>query len=183
MLESMLTGRLLFAEWGEIGAMALVFGAVALLHFALRRQFLEISEQQSNPHLVDSAPEAPRLRLLRQLWSCGDEFRPTIGRAGRVRIADRTGLLRGDILRRYFQPASRRLGRSARSAPARESRRVQSGIYRPVRLSWPRSVSRLRYPCSARSSRTRWTESPQDLARSVAADLEDVGDIDQEAAP
>ena len=44
-VESMLTGRLLFAEWGEIGAMALVFGAVALLHFALRRQFLEISEQ------------------------------------------------------------------------------------------------------------------------------------------
>ena len=44
-VESMLTGRLLFAEWGEIGAMALLFGAVALLHFALRRQFLEISEQ------------------------------------------------------------------------------------------------------------------------------------------
>ena len=41
----MLTGRLLFAEWGEIGAMALLFGAVALLHLALRRQFLEISEQ------------------------------------------------------------------------------------------------------------------------------------------
>lgn len=44
-VESMLTGRLLFAEWGEIGAMALLFGAVALLHVALRRQFLEISEQ------------------------------------------------------------------------------------------------------------------------------------------
>ena len=44
-VESMLTGRLLFAEWGEVGAMALLFGAVALLHFALRRQFLELSEQ------------------------------------------------------------------------------------------------------------------------------------------
>jgi zinc/manganese transport system permease protein len=44
-VESMLTGRLLFAEWSEIGAMALLFAAVALLHFALRRQFLEISEQ------------------------------------------------------------------------------------------------------------------------------------------
>ncbi len=44
-VESMLTGRLLFAEWGEVGAMALLFGAVALLHFALRRQFFELSEQ------------------------------------------------------------------------------------------------------------------------------------------
>ena len=44
-VESMLTGRLLFAEWSEIGAMALLFGAVALLHFTLRRQFLEASEQ------------------------------------------------------------------------------------------------------------------------------------------
>jgi zinc/manganese transport system permease protein len=44
-IESMLTGRLLFAEWSEIGAMALLFGAVALLHYTLRRQFLEISEQ------------------------------------------------------------------------------------------------------------------------------------------
>ncbi len=44
-VQSMLSGRLLFAEWSEIGAMALLFGAVALLHFALRRRFLEISEQ------------------------------------------------------------------------------------------------------------------------------------------
>jgi len=44
-VESMLTGRLLFAEWGEIGVMALVFGVVAVLHHALRRPFLEISEQ------------------------------------------------------------------------------------------------------------------------------------------
>ena len=44
-VESMLTGRLLFAEWSEVGAMALLFGAVALLHFALRRRFLEISVQ------------------------------------------------------------------------------------------------------------------------------------------
>jgi zinc/manganese transport system permease protein len=44
-VESMLTGRLLFAEWGEIGVMTLLVAAVALLHFLLRRQFLEISEQ------------------------------------------------------------------------------------------------------------------------------------------
>jgi len=44
-VEGMLAGRLLFVGWGEIGAMAVLFGAVALLHFALRRQFLEISEQ------------------------------------------------------------------------------------------------------------------------------------------
>jgi zinc/manganese transport system permease protein len=44
-VESMLTGRLLFAEWSEIGAMAFLFGAVAILHFVLRRQFLAISEQ------------------------------------------------------------------------------------------------------------------------------------------
>jgi zinc/manganese transport system permease protein len=46
-VESMLTGRLLFAEWGEVGAMALLFGAVALLHFAMRKPFLELSEQSS----------------------------------------------------------------------------------------------------------------------------------------
>jgi zinc/manganese transport system permease protein len=44
-VESMLTGRLLFAEWGEIGVMTLLVVAVALLHFLLRRQFFEISEQ------------------------------------------------------------------------------------------------------------------------------------------
>jgi zinc/manganese transport system permease protein len=44
-VESMLTGRLLFAQWGEIGAMALLFAAVGLLHLALRRQFLELSER------------------------------------------------------------------------------------------------------------------------------------------
>ena len=44
-VESMLTGRLLFAEWGEIGLMAVLFGAVALLHVLVRRQFFEISEQ------------------------------------------------------------------------------------------------------------------------------------------
>ena len=52
-VESMLTGRLLFAEWGEIGAMALLFVAVALLHLGLRRQFLEISEQ-SRSHAVST---------------------------------------------------------------------------------------------------------------------------------
>jgi zinc/manganese transport system permease protein len=44
-VESMLTGRLLFAEWNEIGVMALLFAAVGALHFRLRGAFLEISEQ------------------------------------------------------------------------------------------------------------------------------------------
>jgi len=50
-VETMLTGRLLFAGWGEIGAMALLFGTVALLHTALRRQFLEVSEQSRSHSL------------------------------------------------------------------------------------------------------------------------------------
>ena len=57
--ESMLTGRLLFAEWGETGVMALVFGAVAVLHHALRRPFLEISEQSRT-----GAPATSRQKLL-----------------------------------------------------------------------------------------------------------------------
>ena len=44
-VESMLTGRLLFAEWGEIGSMALLFAVVAVLHFTLRHEFLDISER------------------------------------------------------------------------------------------------------------------------------------------
>ncbi len=58
-VESMLTGRLLFAEWGEVGAMALLFGVVALLHFALRRQFLELSEQSRG-----QAPGTRRQKLI-----------------------------------------------------------------------------------------------------------------------
>jgi zinc/manganese transport system permease protein len=57
-VESMLTGRLLFAEWGEIGLMALLFASVALLHVLLRRRFLAISKR-SRSH----AP-APRQKLL-----------------------------------------------------------------------------------------------------------------------
>ncbi len=56
--ESMLTGRLLFAEWSEIGLMAVLFGAVALLHVLVRRHFLEISEQ--------SRSDLPKNR--RQKW-------------------------------------------------------------------------------------------------------------------
>ena len=58
-VESMLTGRLLFAEWGEIGTMALLFGAVALVHVGLRRQFFELSEQSRNHDLP-----TPRQKLL-----------------------------------------------------------------------------------------------------------------------
>ncbi len=52
-VESMLTGRLLFAEWGEIGTMALLFAAVALLHLVLRGQFIEISKR-SRTHAAPS---------------------------------------------------------------------------------------------------------------------------------
>ena len=57
-VESMLTGRLLFAEWGEIGVMVLLFVAVALLHFLLRRHFLEISEK------IRTSASANRRQLL-----------------------------------------------------------------------------------------------------------------------
>jgi len=50
-VESMLTGRLLFAEWSEIGAMALLFAAVGVVHFVLRKRFLEISEHSHTSNL------------------------------------------------------------------------------------------------------------------------------------
>ena len=55
----MLTGRLLFAEWSEIGLMALLFGAVALLHVLVRRRFLEISERSHT-----DCSKNPRQKLL-----------------------------------------------------------------------------------------------------------------------
>jgi len=58
-VESMLTGRLLFAEWGEIGVMALVFAGVGGLHYVLRRPFLEMSEQSRA-----GAPTTLRQKLL-----------------------------------------------------------------------------------------------------------------------
>jgi zinc/manganese transport system permease protein len=58
-VESMLTGRLLFAEWGEIGLMLLLFSAVALLHYLLRGRFLAISEG-----IRSDAPAVPRHKLL-----------------------------------------------------------------------------------------------------------------------
>ncbi|MDH3225513.1 MAG: metal ABC transporter permease [Thermoleophilia bacterium] len=57
-VESMLTGRLLFANWSEIGVMVLVFAAVALLHCMMWRQFLEISQK------ARSAAPASRRRML-----------------------------------------------------------------------------------------------------------------------
>jgi zinc/manganese transport system permease protein len=58
-VESMLTGRLLFAEWSEIGLMAVLFGAVALLHVLVRRRFLEISRQSRS-----DSPTSTRQKLL-----------------------------------------------------------------------------------------------------------------------
>jgi zinc/manganese transport system permease protein len=58
-VESMLTGRLLFADWGEIGLMLLLFSAVALLHYLLRGRFLAISEGIRN-----GAPAVSRHKLL-----------------------------------------------------------------------------------------------------------------------
>jgi len=58
-VESILTGRLLFSQWSEIGLMAILFGAVALLHVLVRRQFLEISERSH----ADLSTH-PRQRLL-----------------------------------------------------------------------------------------------------------------------
>ncbi|MAE96297.1 MAG: ABC transporter [Deltaproteobacteria bacterium] len=58
-VESMLTGRLLFAGWDEIGAMALLFIAVAALHFRLRGAFLKLSEQARHPE-----PRSSRDKLL-----------------------------------------------------------------------------------------------------------------------
>jgi zinc/manganese transport system permease protein len=46
-IESMLTGRLLFVAWTEVGLTALVCAAVAALHVLLRRTFLEISRRSA----------------------------------------------------------------------------------------------------------------------------------------
>ena len=58
-VESILTGRLLFADWGEIGLMAILFGAVALLHVGMRRRFLEISARSRT-----LSSKNPRQKLL-----------------------------------------------------------------------------------------------------------------------
>lgn len=48
-IESMMTGRLLFAEWSEIAAMAGVFAVVGVFHFVLRRPFLDHSHAYRQP--------------------------------------------------------------------------------------------------------------------------------------
>ncbi len=45
-IETMLTGRLLFVEWSEIGTSALICVAIALVHVAFRRPFFEISRRR-----------------------------------------------------------------------------------------------------------------------------------------
>jgi zinc/manganese transport system permease protein len=44
-IESMLTGRLLFVEWHEVGLAALLCAVVAVLHLALQRRLFEISQR------------------------------------------------------------------------------------------------------------------------------------------
>jgi zinc/manganese transport system permease protein len=58
-VESMLTGRLLFVEWSEVGLTALLCAGIAALHVLLRRAFLEISQRGAT-----SSPPARRERLL-----------------------------------------------------------------------------------------------------------------------
>ncbi len=58
-VESMLTGRLLFVEWSEVGLAALLCAGVVALHVLLRRAFLEISLRSAK-----ASPPARRERLL-----------------------------------------------------------------------------------------------------------------------
>jgi len=58
-VESMLTGRLLFVEWSEVGLTALLCAGIAALHVLLRRAFLDISRRGAT-----ASPPARRERLL-----------------------------------------------------------------------------------------------------------------------
>jgi zinc/manganese transport system permease protein len=57
-IESMLTGRLLFVEWPEIGLTTLLCMGIGALHVLLRRRFLEMSRRDA------AASPARRERLL-----------------------------------------------------------------------------------------------------------------------
>jgi zinc/manganese transport system permease protein len=43
-VQEIMTGRLLWVDWGTVGVTAIVYGSLGLLHFAMRRRFLLISE-------------------------------------------------------------------------------------------------------------------------------------------
>ncbi len=43
-MEHMLTGSILWAQWSDIGIIAILFGCVGLFHFIFRRQFIRLSE-------------------------------------------------------------------------------------------------------------------------------------------
>ncbi len=58
-VESMLTGRLLFVEWSEVGLAALLCAGVAALHLWLRSAFLDISRRSAK-----ASPPARREKLL-----------------------------------------------------------------------------------------------------------------------
>ena len=58
-VESMLTGRLLFVEWSEVGLAALLSTGVAALHLLLRNAFLDISRGSAR-----ASPPARREKLL-----------------------------------------------------------------------------------------------------------------------
>ena len=43
-MEHMLTGSILWAQWTDIGTIAILFGGVGLFHFLFRKQFIRLSE-------------------------------------------------------------------------------------------------------------------------------------------
>jgi zinc/manganese transport system permease protein len=58
-VESMLTGRLLFVDWPEVGFATLVCAGVAAIHLLLRSAFLDISRRSAT-----ASPPARREKLL-----------------------------------------------------------------------------------------------------------------------
>ena len=43
-MEHMLTGSILWAQWSDIGVIAVLFGCVGLFHFVFRKHFIQLSE-------------------------------------------------------------------------------------------------------------------------------------------
>jgi len=43
-MEHMLTGSILWAQWTDIGTIAILFGGVGLFHLLFRKQFIRLSE-------------------------------------------------------------------------------------------------------------------------------------------
>ncbi len=58
-IEDMLVGRLLFVDWIEVGKTLAIYSVIAIVHFALRRQFFAISKS-----VEDARESGIRVRLL-----------------------------------------------------------------------------------------------------------------------